>query len=326
MLLHLLHVHHHRVLHILLILLLPLLLPRFSCAAPSSCAVPPSDAHSTCLNGHALPCSGHGVCTEGVCLCDGDWMGKNCDANAVTSTSFLEPPPSLHAACIGNVWRTKASAAFIADIEQLHHPSRCHPSTALLHKNLETRQGLGAMMLFAVGAMTMSMQRDMAAVCVGQFFYDSWGACKQRPDFEPPLLCLFEPVWGCTSSALTAAANGSGSVTGLDGAAAVQELTSFDTSAYEVCTVGLLVASSHFTAAQVVQRHAALGYFWQQAVLLSSAPPCPNSYSPTTNSHPIAPSSQLFHAPPRCRPQQAGRCQARPGFSAWLYRSARASR
>ncbi len=90
------------------------------------------------------------------------------------------------------------------------------------------------MMLFAVGALTMSMQRRMAAICVGQFFYDSWGACKQQPEFEPPLLCLFEPVWGCSSSAFFAAANGSSRDAAADAAAAVQELTSFDSSAYEV--------------------------------------------------------------------------------------------
>jgi hypothetical protein len=134
------------------------------------------------------------------------------------------------------------------------------------------------MMLFAVGALTMSMHRDMAAVCVGQFFYDSWGACKQQPDFEPPLLCLFEPVWGCTSSALFPSANGSfPSANGSSGVAtshpedSAQELTSFDTSAYEVPGVVLcpLTRSSHASLCQVIHSHSALGYFWQQALLLS---------------------------------------------------------
>jgi hypothetical protein len=258
----------HRVLHYSLWLILPLLAFAVS-ASPLSCVVPPADPHSSCLHGHALPCSGHGACTEGVCVCDGDWIGKNCDSNAVTTTLFMESPPSLHESCVSNTWRTQASAAFIAEIEQLHDASQCHPSTALLHMNLETRQGLGAMMLFAVGALTMSMQRNMAAVCVGQFFYDSFGACKQQPEFEPPLLCLFEPVWGCTSSAFIAAANGSGAGGRVEAAAPVLELTAFDSSAYEVsvpsCYSPLLIPPY----SQVVYRHKTLGYFWQQALLLS---------------------------------------------------------
>ena len=213
-----------------LLLLLLFTIPQFAApTSPTACIVPPADPHSTCQRGNAKPCSGNGQCVEGVCQCAGDWIGEFCDLNAVTATSFMEPPPSPHQSCIRNAWRTQASVAFIEELERLHHPSRCSPSTALLHRNLETRQGLGAMMLFAVGALTMSMHRNMAAVCVGQFFYDSWGACKQRADFEPPLLCLFEPVWGCTSSALAAAANSSS-------AAPVQQLTSFDSSAYEVCS------------------------------------------------------------------------------------------
>jgi hypothetical protein len=253
-----------RLLHVLLLLLL---LP----LTPLSCVFPPSHPHSPCLYGHALPCSGHGVCTAGVCVCDGDWIGKNCDSNAVTTTLFMEPRPAPHEACAANTWRTQASIAFIADVERLHHASRCRPATALLHRNLETRQGLGAMMLFAVGALTMSMQRDMAAVCVGQFFYDSWGACKQQPNFEPPLLCLFEPVWGCTSSALFPAANGSSRVATSDPEDSAQELTSFDTSAYEVPGVVMcpLTRSSHASFCQVIHAHSALGYFWQQALLLS---------------------------------------------------------
>jgi hypothetical protein len=207
-------------------------------------------------------------------VCEGDWIGKNCDSNAVTATLFMESPPSLHENCVSNAWRARLSAEFIAEIEELHHASRCHPSTALLHRNLETRQGLGAMMLFAVGALTMSMQRHKAAVCVGQFFYDSWGACKQQPQFEPPLLCMFEPVWGCTSSALHAAA--SSSSRDVAAAASVQELTAFDSSAYEVPGVALaplrsLVVSRQPTSplSQVVHRHKKLGYFWQQALLLS---------------------------------------------------------
>ncbi len=234
-------------------------------------------------------------------MCDGDWIGKNCDFNAVTTTLFMQPPPSPHEICSANAWRTQASIAFIAEVEQLHGAARCRPATALLHRNLETRQGLGAMMLFAVGAITMSMQRNMAAVCAGQFFYDSWGACKQQPDFEPPLLCLFEPVWGCTSSALIAAANGSSKVATSDPEESVQELTSFDSSAYEVPAVTLppllfhfsfvlisrlfsFLFCSHFSVvlisllfsflfcSQVIHSHRALGYFWQQALLLSYAP------------------------------------------------------
>jgi hypothetical protein len=113
------------------------------------------------------------------------------------------------------------------------------------------------MMLFAVGAITMSMQRGMAAVCVGQFFYDSWGACKQRPEFEPPLLCLFEPLWGCTSSELLAAANrslGGSSGYGQNAAASVQELTSFDTSAYEVTAVTQRACPFHFSLISFLHR------------------------------------------------------------------------
>jgi hypothetical protein len=89
-----------------------------------------------------------------------------------------------------------------------------------------------------------SRPRRDDVVCVGQFFYDSWGACKQKPEFEPPLLCLFEPVWGCTSSALVAAANSSIAVGGGGASAPIQELTSFDSSAYEVFDVELLFTSS----------------------------------------------------------------------------------
>ena len=295
-------------------MLLPLL-PLALSPPPLSCNVPPSDPLSPCLHGHVLPCSGRGVCHEGVCVCEGDWIGKNCDFNSVTTTLFMEERPSSHEACIANTWRTAASAAFLSEVEQLHEPSRCRPSSALLHRNLETRQGLGAMMLFAVGALTMSMQRNMAAVCVGQFFYDSWGACKQQPDFEPPLLCLFEPVWGCTSSALIDAANGSSISATSDPEESVQELTSFDSSAYEVPAVSLppLLCISLFSFSLLFSGHsqpqgAGLLLAAGSAFIVRFLTPTKSEASKTYSS----PLPQLLHAAARCCAQQTRRRQSRP--------------
>jgi hypothetical protein len=134
-------------------------------------------------------CNGHGSCSQGACLCRGDWVGENCEHDIYHAPSFLpdsNPGRSPSLCHRSPVWE-EAAKKMHEDLLELHALQHCVEEDNILWLEAP-HHGLGGNMHILSVALTHAYTHRKALGIVGEWTYGAHQGCTSGWG----LSCYFE--------------------------------------------------------------------------------------------------------------------------------------